>query len=529
MISKPLFKQSCKANAGIWTFVTTITCFMLAIIIFVLGNLNVNEIRSSMTDMFVKDAIESTVQGQSMTYFNLANNSLSNYKTNDEKLKYLLTVQLDDTTKQNTIAGYNAYITGGMTNEQARQSLTNGKDEATTQAINTLIDYYLVQGENYSDSKISEYVLNQIADAIYNQILDENDEETANNAKTFITKSVNDYVESVNNSGNDDVTEFSTLYIPTVLKDVFYEQSFERDGDIISISDYFSKDELNDLSYNAILSFRAKMDIKQKQIIQQHPDWSETQINQELTAYSNTIISDISKSLAEELPEKVANSLTEIGNLDVYGLVIGSIFFRIAGLLLPMIFVIMASNNLISGQVDSGSMAYVLSTPTKRRTVTITQMCYLVSAIFATFFLTSLTSVVCLAIVNSAEISITIGQILLLNLGAFITMFAISGICFLSSAWFNRSKMSMSCGGGLTMFFLVATILGLFGSNVIPSAIRIDAMKYFNYVSLITLFDAISILSGTLTFLWKFAILIGIGIISYFIAIKKFDKKDLPL
>ncbi len=84
-------------------------------------------------------------------------------------------------------------------------------------------------------------------------------------------------------------------------------------------------------------------------------------------------------------------------------------------------------------------------------------------------------------------------------------------------------------GGGLTMFFLVATILGLFGSAVIPSAIRIDAMKYFNYVSIITLFDATSILGGTLTYLWKFAILLVIGIVTYTVGIIKFNKKDLQL
>ena len=150
-------------------------------------------------------------------------------------------------------------------------------------------------------------------------------------------------------------------------------------------------------------------------------------------------------------------------------------------------------------------------------------------SLFAMFALTTITSVLGLAIVGSSEITITYGQILLLNLGAFITMVAVSGICFLASAWFNRSKISMSVGGGLTMFFLVATILGLFGSIVIPSAIRIDAMKYFNYVSIITLFDATSILGGTLTYLWKFAILLVIGIVTYTVGIIKFNKKDLPL
>ena len=87
----------------------------------------------------------------------------------------------------------------------------------------------------------------------------------------------------------------------------------------------------------------------------------------------------------------------------------------------------------------------------------------------------------------------------------------------------------MSIGGGISLFFLVATILGLFGSKVIPSAMRIDAMNCFNYISLITLFDTNSIIAGTTTFIWKWAILLAVGVVAYIIGIKKFNKKDLPL
>lgn len=525
MINKPLFKQSCKANAGVWTFVTAITCFMLAIIILVLGNLNVNEIRSSMTDMFVSDAIESSIKEQSMSYYDLASKALMSYDKNYQDLKTLLQVQLDDGTKATLTTTYDNLIASGKTDQEARQILTSGKTEQEAQAINTLINYYLVEGADYTDAKISSYVLNQIADNIYEQILQANDEETANNAKQFIQSAINSYV----SSGSTDIEEFTSNYIPTVLKGVFYAQSFTYDEEVLYIKDYFSEEEIYTNSYNAIVTLRAQQSIKKNQIIASHPEYTQEQIQAELDAYTATQIVDMSKNLVQKLPEKVMSALTEIRSLDVYGLVIGSIFFRIAGLLLPMIFVIMTANNLIAGQVDSGSMAYVLSTPTKRRTVTCTQMLYLITSLLVMFACTTLTSVVCLAIVNSAEITVSYGQILLLNLGAFITMFAISGICFLASSWFNRSKMSMSCGGGLTMFFLVATILGLFGSSVIPSAIRIDAMKYFNYVSIITLFDATSILSGTLTYLWKFAILIAVGVATYIIGIAKFDKKDLPL
>ena len=127
------------------------------------------------------------------------------------------------------------------------------------------------------------------------------------------------------------------------------------------------------------------------------------------------------------------------------------------------------------------------------------------------------------------ETKLNFGKIILLNLGAFIVMFAMSGLCFFASCWFNRSKRSMAIGGGLNMFFLVATMLGLFGSEVIPSIVRMDALNAFNYVSIISLFDVINILQGGTTYVWKFAILIAAGIILYFVGAKKFETKDLPL
>ena len=235
------------------------------------------------------------------------------------------------------------------------------------------------------------------------------------------------------------------------------------------------------------------------------------------------------ESIFDQIPEKVEIALSELGNMDIYGMIIGSIFYRIAGLLMPMVFVIMTANSLLAGQVDSGSMAYVLSTPTKRRTVTVTQMTYLVLALFAMFSILTVTSVIAIWICGGNSFAINYGQILLFNLGAFLTMFAFAGFCFMCSAIFNRTKYSLGIGGGLTIFSLVCTILGLFGSTVIPSAMRISAMNFFNYLSLITLYDTVSIMAGTTAYLWKFAILLGVGIVTFIIGIFRFDKKDLPL
>lgn len=538
MISKPLFKQSCKANATIWTFVTSITCAMLAVIILVLGNLNVSSIRDSMVDMFVKDTIESTITKQSMTYFNMTENSLENYDDNFEKLNNLLTKQMTSEQKATLAGNYDNCKAQGLSHEEACTLILSGiVDEQTKVATQTFLDYYSKQGADYSENKISEYVLFSIRDAIYDELLETEGQATADNAKSFITQAINDYSLQKAQT-NYDATEFASTYIPNVLKNVFIQQSFEYDGETLYISNYFSADEIQEKSSSSILLFRAQSDIKKDQLTEEvraeNPDITSDEeisalVAPRLAEFGLNYIAETSGGMLEELPEDVSEALMELGGMDIYSLVIGTIFYRIAGLLLPIIFVIMCSNNLISSQVDSGSMAYVLSTPTKRKTVTFTQIAFLITSIFAMCLLTTLTSVVCLAIVGSSEITISYSQILLFNLGEFITLLAISGICFLSSCWFNRSKKAMSIGGGLSMFFLVATILGLFGSKVIPSAIRIDAMNYFNYLSIISLFDTMSIINGTLTFLWKWAILVAVAIVTYVVAVIKFNKKDLPL
>ena len=58
-------------------------------------------------------------------------------------------------------------------------------------------------------------------------------------------------------------------------------------------------------------------------------------------------------------------------------------YYALAGIMLPMIFVIVTANKLIASQIDNGSMAYVLSTPTKRITVAFTQLFYLIGALLS--------------------------------------------------------------------------------------------------------------------------------------------------
>lgn len=293
----------------------------------------------------------------------------------------------------------------------------------------------------------------------------------------------------------------------------------------------YTYDSVKHMAKTAVVTYRSRTDYEISLLSEKYKDGEFGSEEEYLNAVANkksSLADDISSSFLSTLPNEVSDALEEIGQADLYTLIVGSIFYKLAGLLLPIIYMIMASNNLISGQVDSGSLAYVLSTSTKRITVVFTQAVYLVGSLLATFALTTLTGCICLPLVTE-DVELTVSNLILLNVGAFLVLFALSGLCFFTSCVFDRSKHSMAIGGGLSVFALVAAMLGLFGSPVIPSVIRLDALNYFNRVTVISFFDVISVIDGTDAFIWKFAVLGVLGIIGYVIGSIRFIKKDLPL
>ena len=292
----------------------------------------------------------------------------------------------------------------------------------------------------------------------------------------------------------------------------------------------YNYSSIKHMSITSIITFRNRLDYEISLLDNKlnNNEISLDEYNKQVKITTEDLVSEISSSLLSSLPSEVSDALQEVGQLDLFSLVVGSIFYKLAGLLLPIIFMIMASNNLISGQVDSGSMAYILSTSTKRRTVVFTQAVYLIGSLFCMFSLSTITGCVCLSLIK-ADVDLTYTKLIYLNLGAFFVLFCLSGLCFCTSCWFDRSKRSMAIGGGLSIFALVAAMLGLFGSQVIPSVVRLDSLNYFNWATIISLFDVISIIDGTNTFIYKYAILFGLGLIGYIVGSERFIKKDLPL
>lgn len=499
MFNKALFKQSCKANGILWAIITFATCFMLACVMIISGNGNLTKLTGSMSSSIIESTVESTMEQTALSYY-VASNKMGTIILGFANTG-MITDENFDTMYDNFIPMLPKLIQRELdiTEEEANQlssfiiRVFNKDHQAISEDV---------QPENFKDvvlskdaDRMSNYVQKNVSILVAQDM-------TSDEYIQLILASLSDY--GITAEGYADFT---------------YEKTNLETGEITEVSKFVGEDGkeyIDHLSNSAIVTLRARLEYE----IAQGKD--------EATA-TEEIIGDLTATFLSSLPDELEQSLREIGELDIYSMIVGTIFYNIAGLLLPMIYMVMVANNLIAGQVDRGSMAYVLSTSVKRKQVVFTQAFFLVLSLFAMFACTTLTSVICLACLNGSNITLGYGELLLLNLGAFIAMFAMSGISFLASSWFNRTKYSLGIGGGLNIFFLVATILGLFGSSAMPSVVRLDSLNFFNYVSLISLFDVNSILSGTLTYLWKLGILVVVGIVCFCVGAWKFKRKDLPL
>lgn len=522
LFSKALFKQSCKANGVMWAIITVAVCFMLACVMLISGTSSLSSMKENVEDTVIKESITASVKKNAIAEYIKSNDACEIFDS-------------EFTKKFNELNTLDTYNSSGSSSFQ---------ETYVTPAYNYALDKVK---ERY-DSLSSAYVTinpNILTNAIYKEY----GEEVPEDYKSALVAYMKADVDSV--SKGETATALSD-YIKSKERVSFRENraynttsmlvagQMNKESTINSmldfLSDYgitrekydamgFTYDYVHKVSYEASLEYQEKLTYETSLL-------ASTLSTEEYEAKVNEIKEELNLSVAgsllDKLPEDVASGIEEIGQMDLYGLIVGSIFFKMAGLLLPIIYLIMSANNLIAGQVDSGSMAYVLSTSTKRRQVTFTQGLYLVLSLLLMFICTTITSIVCYEIVD-VQTKLTISKLILINLGAFMVMFALSGINFFASCYYDRSKRAMSIGGGLSMFFLVATMLGLFGSSVIPSVVRISALNYFNYVSLITLFDVVSILKGTTTWIWKLAILVAIGLVGYILGDIKFRKKDLPL
>lgn len=546
MFSKALFKQSCKANGVMWTIITFAVCFMLACVMLISGNGNIGETKNAIEDTIIQKEIDAAIEERAINYYSLSDSALTTfdkeYIAAFDKAEYLKTVA--------------ALMAGGKSESEAKTAAASKYYGVAALKVNFAAEQKAVDLGYGNDKEKTQEIVGVSMFALNPELIEEGSK-TLYNAYLGKTEDILDaydvtslVVYAMQDKGEEYITSIERRdYVSTraekaganfLALNIVSEEAVNEM--IKTLSSYgvdrakydsfgYNYENVKKLARNTVITYSNRLEYELSELEKKYAAGgfaSEEEYKAAAEKTNADLIKAISGSLLDSLPSEVSDALEDIGQADLYTLIVGSIFYKLAGLLLPIIYMIMASNNLISGQVDSGSMAYVLSTSIKRKTVAFTQAVYLVGSLLAMFLLTTTTGCVCLAIVGT-DIGLTYGKLLLLNLGAFLVLFALSGLNFFTSCYFDRSKRSMAIGGGLSIFALVAAMLGLFGSPVIPKVVRLDSLNYFNYTTIISMFDVVSIMDGTTVFVWKFAILAALGLIGLIAGSLKFMKKDLPL
>jgi len=191
-------------------------------------------------------------------------------------------------------------------------------------------------------------------------------------------------------------------------------------------------------------------------------------------------------------------------------------FYGMMGMMLFLIYAVWTGIKLVVSEVDHGDLAYTLNTPVSRKTIILTKASFLIGSILLMVLGLGVIGTIVNAILTPDQLDYA--KFWQINAVLFYFLFAISGISFAASCWFNRTTNALVMGAGLPVLFFLFNVLAGLGSD----------FKFFKYFTLNTLFNPADIIAGK-NIVQSSAILICVGIVLYLVGIEKFIKKDLPL
>lgn len=197
---------------------------------------------------------------------------------------------------------------------------------------------------------------------------------------------------------------------------------------------------------------------------------------------------------------------------------LAQVFFGSMAIMVMLIYAITTANKLVASEVDRGTLSFTLNTPTTRKQIIFSKALFFVGSLLAMAVLVGIFGTVVGLIVN---IEFAFGTFWLMILGLFLLIFAISGIGFFASCWFNKSSQALILGAGLPVAFYLL--------NTMSPLLKINGSEFLKYFSLNTLFDTSAIITGSATCAIMFVAMAVIGMVLYGFGIFKFLKKDLPL
>jgi len=226
---------------------------------------------------------------------------------------------------------------------------------------------------------------------------------------------------------------------------------------------------------------------------------------------------DAFAAMLSMFPPELMDALNfSISDPSLVGFISGYLYGFIM-IIFPMIYVIIVGNRMIAKYVDSGSMAYLLSTPNPRKKIALTQAVFLFTSVTLLIITISVIGFGITAIFFPGILDIQ--KYVIINLGLIGYYALISSISFFASCLFNETRYSLSIGAGIPIAFFVINML----SGASPD------LRFFKYFTALSFYDSNQWLEmGNIVWIGMLVFLSG-AMILYTIGIRIFMKKDLPL
>lgn len=240
--------------------------------------------------------------------------------------------------------------------------------------------------------------------------------------------------------------------------------------------------------------------------------------------YQSTIISMYNpedtagmNALVASLPEGMVTAFGFDGLASDLSSFIGTYLYGFIFLIIPLIYVVPAANNLIARHVDRGSMVYMLATPNTRVRIARTQGVFLYASLALLLTVSTLTGILIAGLAVPGELKI--GNYLLLNLVTLSMHLVICGIAFLASCIFNDSRSAITAAAGIPLVFLLLDMMSGFG----------DKLDFLKYATLFSVLDVQKIFSDHAYAGWSSLMMLVAAAILLIAGIRVFDKKSMNI
>ena len=174
-------------------------------------------------------------------------------------------------------------------------------------------------------------------------------------------------------------------------------------------------------------------------------------------------------------------------------------------------------HRLIVRYVDRGSMAYLLSTPHKRSTIILTQLCMLAMGILILVAYVTILVIICGNLMFDEGIDLS--AFLTLNIGLYGMMLFFASMCFLFACIFNETRFATGVGAALCIVSVLIQMLSQVG----------DKLENLKYVTPLTLFRPEEIIAMDQGALWSVGILYVGAVLLFTLGVMIFKRKDLSI